>query len=500
MAKVIWIIVLFLGLPAGIYFALNDALVDQQSKWYQAVVKDVPYEQQSQLALESACYNPTLREKINLAPVCTPYVNTKHLRSLAIGVAFIPVIYGAALFLLSIKCRTDRDILFKLFRPGVYGSTLLVALLILLQWLLISGVAYGYAFGELHEGEYFWIVLLGAAALAGAFFTVKPLLKGFPKATTTVLGVKLEPNEQPKLWGFVRELAAKAGAKVPDHLIVGFTPNFFATEAKVVCASGTYEGETMYLSLPLCRIMSRSELAAVVLHELAHFKGEDVKFSIHFYPIYRGIAESIVGVSNASARVVDLGKYIPIAAFKLMFALAGLTLLPSVYLLNFFFEAFSKAENSISRDRELAADALGARFEGQRAMGAVLVKVAAYSQVWTDLVLWARASHKDGVVNYGGKSYEPRRWFYNMSQLFAAMASEAAGDSLLKDLGAVETPHPTDTHPPLGIRLKALSTSVEAVTPEALKLDYEEECGSLFEDMEQLEVRISDIEWQVSIA
>jgi hypothetical protein len=33
MARIIWIVVLFLGLPAGLYFALNDALTDQQSKW-----------------------------------------------------------------------------------------------------------------------------------------------------------------------------------------------------------------------------------------------------------------------------------------------------------------------------------------------------------------------------------------------------------------------------------------------------------------------------------
>jgi Zn-dependent protease with chaperone function len=294
MAKIIWIIVLFLGLPAGIYLALNDALSNQQTIWYQAVVKDIPVEQQPQFSLESACYNQTLVAKVDLSPVCTPYKNTRHLRGVAIGVAAIPVLYATLLFLLSTKCRRDRGLLFRLFRPGVYVSTILVAMLILFQWFLFSGVLYGYAFGALHGDQYFWIVLIGAVALAGAFITVKPLVKGFPKATTTVLGVRLEPTEQPKIWAFVRELAARSEARSPDHLIVGFTCNFFATQAKVVCASGTFDGESMYLSLPLCRILSRAELSAVVLHELAHFKGEDAKFSIHFYPIYRGISESIL--------------------------------------------------------------------------------------------------------------------------------------------------------------------------------------------------------------
>lgn len=500
MVKFVWIIVLFLGLPAGIYFALDGALADQESQWYQAVVKDYPAEQQPQLTLESVCYNPVIGAKAALSPVCNPYKNTKHLRSLAIGAAAIPVVYGLILFLLSVKCRTDRDLLFRLFRPGVYVSTILVATLILLQWFLISGALYGYAFGEMHGDQYFWIVMLGAMAFAGAFFTVKPLFKGFPKATTTVLGVRLEQTEHPKIWGFVRDLAAKAGAKAPDHLILGFTPNFFATEAKVVCNSGTFEGETMYLSLPLCRILSPAELSAVILHELAHFKGDDAKFSIHFYPIYRGITGAIRGVSSASQQVFRIGEHIPIAGFKIIFLLAGLSLLPSVYLLSFFLDAFSRAENYISRDRELAADALAARHEGPRAIATVLVKLSAYSHVWTELIQWARESNSAGVVNYGDASYEPRLWFYNMSQLFSVMASNNASPNVLKNLDAVETPHPTDTHPPLSVRLAALNISVDSIEQEALTVSYDEQCATIFEGLEELEVQISGFEWEVEIS
>jgi Zn-dependent protease with chaperone function len=500
MAKIIWTIVLFLGLPAGIYFALSGALENQENRWYQNVVKDYPAQQQPQLVLESVCYNAAIRSKVDLSSVCSPYENTKRLRGLAIGAAAIPLIYGLILFLLSVKCRTDRDLLFRLFRPGVYISVILVATLILVQWLLISGAIYGYAFGELHGDEYFWIVLFGAMAMAGAFFTVKPLFKGFQKASTTVLGIRLEPTEHPKLWSFVRDLAAKAGAKAPDHLIVGFTPNFFATEAKVICASGTFEGETMYLSLPLCRILSPAELSVVILHELAHFKGDDAKFSIHFYPIYRGIIGSIQGVSNASQQVFTIANRIPIAAIKIWLVIAGLSLLPSVYLLSFFLDAFSTAENYISRDREIAADALAARHEGPRAIATVLVKLAAYTHVWLELIQWAKESNSAGVLNYGGEVYEPRLWFYNMSQLFSAMTSSNTEPDLLKNLDAVKTPHPTDTHPPLSVRLKALNTSVDSIAQQALTVSYDDECKSLFEGLEQLETQISGIQWELEIA
>jgi Zn-dependent protease with chaperone function len=500
MAKIIWVIVLFLGFPAGIYFALNGALENQEGRWYQAVVKDYPIQQQRELNLGALCYNRAMEAKVDLSPVCGPYRNTRHLRTLAITAAATPIVYSLILFVLSVKCRTDRQLLFRLFRPGVYASIILVAILILLQWLLISGAIYGYAFGELHGDEYFWIVLFGAMAVAGAFFTTKPLFKGFPKVSTTVLGVRLEPSEHPKIWNFVHDLAAKAGAKAPDNLIVGFTPNFFATEAEVICASGKFMGETMYMSLPLCRILSPSELSAVILHELAHFKGEDAKFSIHFYPIYRGVIDSIQGVSNASQQVFRIANHIPIAAIKIFLLIGGLSLLPSVYLLSFFLDAFSRAESYISRDREIAADALAARHEGPRAIATVLVKLAAYTHIWPELIRWAKESSSAGIVNYGGKAYEPRLWFYNMSQLFSAMVSNNTDPDLLKNLDVVKTPHPTDTHPPLSLRLKALNTSVESITQEALTVNYDEQCKFLLEGLEQLEAQISGIEWELEIA
>jgi Zn-dependent protease with chaperone function len=49
----------------------------------------------------------------------------------------------------------------------------------------------------------------------------------------------------------------------------------------------------LYCSLPLCRILSGSEVSAVIDHELGHFKGLDTNFSESFYPIYCGTASAI---------------------------------------------------------------------------------------------------------------------------------------------------------------------------------------------------------------
>lgn len=494
MSKIIWTVVLFLGVPAGIFFLLNSALADQESEWRDSVLKDYPPEVQQRYTLSFVCYDPEVGKKVDLSAVCRPYKNTRHLRAIALGTAVAPALYWLSLIIISLRCRTDRALLLLTFRPGFYASTVLVALLLLLQWLLISGLFYGFGFGRINEDEYFYVALFGIVAVVGAFFILRPILRTVPRAEATVVGFQLDEKDYPQLWQFIRHLAARADAMSPDNIVVGFTPNFFVTEATVTCTSGDLNGATLYLSLPLCRILSIQELSAVVFHELAHFKGEDAKFTIHFYPIYRGIADSLYGVSNASVQFARIGSYIPIAGFKLIFIFASLFLLPPIYLLRLFFDTFSYAENRIGRERELAADALAARMESSELMAAALVKVTAFSSIWDDVVQWAKQANSDGVVRLGEASYEPKQFFSNMSQLFSALVQDTVGPDRLNNLDSIKSSHPTDTHPPLSVRLDALNCPLTGVSQTALAVDLEKPSSELIDNLELLEVSLSEVQ------
>ena len=499
MGKITLIVVLFLGVPSSIFFFLNDALATQERAWSDEVLKEYSSAVQQKFTLTFVCYSPEVN-KDDFSPVCNPYRNTKHLRAIALGTAAVPVLYSVVLIILSFACRADRRLLLQIFRPGIWISNLLVATLLLLQWLLISGVMYGYSFGRPTADDCFWIVLLGLVAVVGAFFIMKPLLKGVPRAKTTVIGLQLKQENYPTIWNFVRGLAAQAGARPPDHLVVGFTPNFFVTEATVTCISGTLDGATMYLSLPICRILSTSELSAVVLHELAHFKGEDASFSIGFYPIYRGVSESLYGVANASARIANIGSYIPITQCRIIFLIASLFLLPSVYLLRFFFDSFSRAENQIGRDRELAADALAAQLEGPNSIANALVKLAAFSSIWDELMEWAKKAQSDGIVKLGESHYEPNQFFFNMSSLFCAMVQDNANPDRLQGLDLIKTSHPTDTHPPLSVRLAALQTSLADTAQSALVVEIDNPSSNLIEDVDDLEINLSEFQRTLATA
>jgi hypothetical protein len=86
-----------------------------------------------------------------------------------------------------------------------------------------------------------------------------------------------------------------------------------------------------------------------------------------------------------------------------------------------------------------------------------------------------------------------------MSQLFAAMVADKVDPSLLRNLDLVKTPHPTDTHPPLSIRLNALGTPIESVAALALLVESDQQSSLLFERLEELEVQISDLQWELGL-
>jgi Zn-dependent protease with chaperone function len=374
--------------------------------------------------------------------------------------------------------------------------------LILLQWWLAHGaLIVAEDGGNITSGSSseLWLWLLGIVSVVSAFFTVKPLFTGFGKAKSAVLGLKVEEHEQQELWAFVRRLAAEAGAKVPDNIIVGLTPNFFVTEATVTCASGTFNGSTMYLSLPLCRIFSTEELAAVILHELAHFKGDDAKFTLDFYPIYRGISESVSGVSNASSVVIKLSSHLRWWPIVLSGMLLGLLMLPPACLMHLFFDVFSWVENKIGRDREFVADALGAFYQGPKSMASALVKLHAYDNVWKEVALEMRNANATGTVEAAGKVHKAREWYFNSSMMFALRVEAFANVKMFHNLDAVKTPHPTDTHPPLSMRLKALGATIEAVSDTALLVGFSQEGPALFDGLETLEMQLTHMQWELGM-
>ena len=358
--------------------------------------------------------------------------------------------------------KNNRSILLATFKPGLYITSVILIILIAIHAAVAIGAIY---YGEpilvkrLHVGI---ILMIAIGAFCGITAMAKTIFSMVHRASTFVIGTSVTRDEAPELWNQVDYIADKLNALRPQHIVVGLDSNFFVTEADVACLNGNFSGRTMYCSIPLSRILTKDEFSSVIGHELGHFKGLDTKFSVSFYPIYRGTISSLASLHRTGG-----GN----SAF--------IALLPAIAILSYFLECFSVSESRISRDRELAADQAGASIAGAEIMGASLVKIHAFSGHWGSI---QKASIE---ALQSGKALS------NMSKTFAESIADNADAKVLEGITETQLSHPTDSHPPLGIRLDSLGVTLEEVASASLSVTPSDAAITFIHDFEQKEEEIS---------
>src|SRR6185295_11200706 len=90
--------------------------------------------------------------------------------------------------------------------------------------------------------------------------------------------------DAPALWAHLRRCAAHLNTAPPDNVVAGIDVNFFVTEAPLKVRERTVTGRSLYVSLPLLRLLDRPEADAVLVHELAHLRGGDTASSARLGP------------------------------------------------------------------------------------------------------------------------------------------------------------------------------------------------------------------------
>ncbi len=262
------------------------------------------------------------------------------------------------------------------------------------------------------------IVLIGILAAAGVFALVAAVFRRVDEKCA-VEGRMLSDEEAPALWRKIREMAAKLQTEPPDRVIVGIAPSFFVTEHPVELNGARHEGRTLFLSLPMLKILSMSEADAVLGHELAHFSGQDTLWSRKISPL----------MGNFALYLQALGD--------------GLGLLVGQFML-VFWKLYLFSLGRRSREREFRADQVGAGLTSAEAMRRALIKVSGYCEY--------RARAEQAVM-------EQNRVNPNLR---LAEALELGYSDFLKRFTSdekaalSETPHPFDSHPPLDQRLESL--------------------------------------------
>lgn len=288
------------------------------------------------------------------------------------------------------------------------------------------------------DGAAIWtaaVLAVGALTLLGL---ASALLRMFHPEPMHVLGVKAHEPDHARLLAFVEDVAGRIGAEPPKHVVLGMDLSFFATNAPVrPLGESRLKGETLYLSLPCLRLLSESELRAVVGHELGHFTGKDTRYSMLFAPAFRGLEDAAAAVR------------------KPIWGLPNLLGLLAAERLDWLAWLFHRNAAAVSREREFAADQKGAEASSPADLAAALIKMFILAQVWA----------LQGQINL--QRLQRGRVMRNLSLSFAERVKfdveTLRMSELVKDALLHETAHPTDQHPRTSERIRALNVPVATV-------------------------------------
>lgn len=463
MIKRRWLLVMLLAVPI-----LGAGVAARVRLRYDAQVRKATLEARPETSQEELA-DATLDHLCKTSSRATRGVcRTNLILKLMFGTSVAAALAGIALIcgigLAGVLAKGSRDLLVEVFLPGMYGTAICVVVLVLVHAsIAVVAIYYGGVvfFGSVLTGVIAAIAVgagLGAFKIAGVMWAV------VKRAEHEVLGRSIGRNTAPALWARVEAVAKTLGACVPDHLVAGLDGNFFVTEADVHCIGESLGGRTLYCSLPLCRILDVDEFAAILGHELGHFKGNDTKFSQRFYPIYRGTTSSIAAIQSSAGSGAML-----------------LPLLPALGILSYYLECFAVAERRLSRDRELAADAAGASVTNNLCMASALAKVHAFSA--------RRGELEDSVASVLREG--DGTGLVNVSKSFALLVAELPARDWLKGIADTQLAHPTDSHPPLAARLDALGPRMDRLASAEMNVRPSKPASALIPEVEQIEEELS---------
>ncbi len=340
-------------------------------------------------------------------------------------IAWFCILSGAGLIAfviasIPLSMRSQR-LQYLTLATGWHSIRLFMTLQVIAQGILIVGLSFWITALVFHI---YIVKLIGVAVFltGGAMWAVlKGIFKRVPN-NFEVTGKVLEREDQPEFWNAITQNCLRIGTELPDQIVVGIDDRFFVTEHPVMINGKRFDGKTLYLSLAMLKMFSEKETEAVLMHELAHFSGNDTYFSRKISPLLNRFNHYLV-------TLYEQGIVYPIFLCTLMFR-----------------NLFEFSLGKLSRDREFRADGIAAELVGGEHLAKALVRIAAYStyrgKVETGLL---DSSRLHDQIDVKGRLEEGYRSF----------VPQFAESGLI---GEIQSSHPFDSHPSIDRRFAALGT------------------------------------------
>ena len=262
------------------------------------------------------------------------------------------------------------------------------------------------------------ILVAGLLALGGVAAIVRKIFQKIP-SDNHIDGELMTEADAPLLWRRIKHLAARLRTPPPDHVVAGIDTNFFVTEVPLKVGNKTTTGRSLFMSIPLLRVLSMEEADAVLGHELAHFRGGDTQASAALGPNLQQYDHYVEGMRTGGLTVVVLP------------------------LMQLYRMVFQLALSSDSRNREFKADHMAAKLVSPQAITQSLIKVAAYAnyRAKTENALYQSDNKLAGNLGIA-------------DTVARGLLPYTASDDFFDDMRTAHIPHPFDSHPPLQQRMQ----------------------------------------------
>jgi Zn-dependent protease with chaperone function len=317
----------------------------------------------------------------------------------------------------------DRSARFLSFVVGWRVLSIVSAVEVVAQGALVAWLSYWMPayFFNIHSLKL--AVICGLVIAVGAFSAVAWIF-GRPQRFNVVEGTLLSREEEPVLWSRVRDMAARLDTAPPDHIIAGIDSSFFVAEAPLSLGGQEVRGRSLFISLPLLRVLDTREADAMLAHELAHFRGGDTAMLAKLGPHLMWFDYYYAVLQQSSAAFVS----------------------PILRLYRLVFEL---ALGRDSRSRELLADRTAAAYVSSEALVHGLIKVAAYASYRRRIEQWLfeQKQRHAGTLGIGGK-------------VATGLLSYVESPQFAEDMREVTLPHPFDSHPLLQERMRNIGLEV----------------------------------------
>ncbi|MGW4566247.1 M48 family metallopeptidase, partial [Streptomyces sp. NPDC004561] len=294
-------------------------------------------------------------------------------------------------------------------------------------------------------------VLLAVPVVRGMFMLRTPKGEDGP-------GIAVAEADEPRLWALVREVAAAAGTRAPDRILLTGEVNAAVGEQSRLL--GLFPGpRLLYLGVPLLTGLTEDRLRAVLAHEYGHFTGGDTRLSA---PVVRGRVqigrvieqfharaqgkEAAVRArqEQAAAKRIAKGR----KAKKVDASGAGATYRMMAAVYTWYGRLYLRASLATARGQEFAADLAAARIAGRDATAAALREIPVLSV--------SHGFYLDSYATLGlpARLLPPRGQFFGgFGRLLTARERELVE---LRERLPEEPASPYDSHPPIAERVRRI--------------------------------------------